>query len=108
MQTIGIKALQTNPALLTRAFESGEYSLITKHGAPIGIAVGFESLIIDEGLKHFLVLKAFRNGDMSLGELSSSLGKTRAETLIMLGNLHIPLADYSLAEEEEAVRTLRL
>ncbi len=108
MQTIGIKALQTNPALLTRAFESGEYSLITKHGSPIGIAVGFDNLIIDEGLKHFLVLKAFRNGDMSLGELSSSLGKSKVETMIILSRLHIPLADYSLAEEEEAIRILGL
>ncbi len=47
MNTIGIKALQTNPALLTKSLASGEYTLLTKHGAPIGIAVPFDSQILD-------------------------------------------------------------
>jgi len=108
MRTLGIKALQTNPALLTKALDSGDYSLITKHGKPIGIAIGFDSLVIDEGLRHFLVLKAFRNGDLSLGELSGCFGKSLEDSLALLGHLKIPVADYSLAEEEESVKKLGL
>lgn len=77
MQTLGIKSLQTNPALLTRSLESGEDSLITKRGEPIGI----------------------ENGDLSLGELSSSLGQTRQETLNTLGQLNMTTADYALNDE---------
>lgn len=108
MQTLGIKSLQTNPALLTRSLESGEYSLITKRGEPIGIAVGFSSKIIDEGLHRFLALKAYENGDLSLGELSSSLGQTRQETLSTLGRLNIITANYALNDELATLERLGL
>lgn len=108
MQTLGIKLLQTNPALLTRSLESGEYSLITKRGEPIGIAVGFSSKIIDEGLHRFLALKAYESGDLSIGELSGSLGQTREATLKTLGQLGIATADYSLDEELASLDRLGL
>jgi antitoxin (DNA-binding transcriptional repressor) of toxin-antitoxin stability system len=108
MQTLGIKSLQTNPALLTRSLEAGEYSLITKRGEPIGIAVGFSSKIIDEGLHRFLSLKAYENGDLSIGELASSLKQTRAETLSTLGQLGIVTADYSLDDELSSLDRLGL
>ncbi len=108
MQTLGIKSLQTNPALLTRSLESGEYSLITKRGEPIGIAVGFSSKIIDEGLQRFLALKAYENGDLSLGELASSLALTRLQTLETVGKLGIVTADYSLDDELTSLDRLGL
>lgn len=108
MQTLGIKSLQTNPALLTRSLESGEYSLITKRGEPIGIAVGFSSKIIDEGLHRFLALKAYETGDLSLGELASSLGLSRTDTLETIGKLGIVTADYTLEDELSSLDRLGL
>lgn len=99
MKAIGIKALQTNPALLTRSLEQEPYTLITKHGQPIGIAAAFDDGALDKGFRHYLLLQAFRNGDLSLGELSRSLGKTKAETMQFLGELCIPVADYPLTED---------
>ena len=46
MQTIGIKYLQTNPATLTKALEAHEYTVITKHSKPIGLAVSFDDVIL--------------------------------------------------------------
>lgn len=43
MQTIGIKELQTNPALLTRSLEADEYTMITKRNKPIGMAFSFDN-----------------------------------------------------------------
>ena len=99
MRSLGIKALQTNPALLTRSLENGEYTLITKHGHPLGIAAAFDETILDHGFRRWLLLKAFREGDLSLGELARGLGKTREATLTLLGDLGIPVAAYPLAEE---------
>jgi predicted HTH domain antitoxin len=65
-------------------------------------------LLIDEGLKHFLALKAFSNGDLSLGELAACFGQTRAEVLQTLGKLHIPIADYSIGEELDSLAALAL
>jgi hypothetical protein len=42
MQIIGIKALQTNPGVLSKAFDNGGSLLITRHGKPIGIAAAFD------------------------------------------------------------------
>lgn len=108
MQTLGIKALQINPALLTQALEKGEYTLITKHGRPLGIAAAFDPAILDQGFSHYLMLQAFRNGDLSLGELARSLAKTRDETMRFLGDLNIPIADYPLVEELKALEELKL
>jgi len=108
MNTFGIKALQTNPSLLTKSFEAGEYSLITKHGNPIGLAIGFDALVIDEGLKRFLALKAFAAGDLSLGELARSLVQDRETTMMTLDALGIPIADYDFSEDLKTLGALGL
>jgi hypothetical protein len=108
VKAIGIKALQTNPALLTRSLEQEPYTLITKHGQPIGIAAAFDDCTLDKGFRHYLMLQAFRNGDLSLGELSRSLGKTKAETIQFLGDLCIPIADYPLTEDIATLEGLGL
>ena len=108
MNTFGIKALQTNPSLLTKSFEAGEYSLITKHGNPIGLAIGFDTLLIDEGLKRFLAIKAFANGDLSLGELARCLGESREAAMRTLDALGIPIADYDFAEDLKTLEALGL
>ena len=51
MKTIGIRDLQVNPATLTKALESKQYTLITKRSTPIGIAISFNDDILANGLK---------------------------------------------------------
>ncbi|WP_198265115.1 hypothetical protein [sulfur-oxidizing endosymbiont of Gigantopelta aegis] len=46
MNSLGIKELQNNPANLTKALDAHEYTLITKHSKPIGLAVSFNDEII--------------------------------------------------------------
>ena len=53
MQTIGIKDLQINPAILTKSLEAKQYTMITKRSTPIGIAVSLDDEIISNGLKNF-------------------------------------------------------
>jgi hypothetical protein len=47
MQVIGIKELQTNPGKLTKAFNTNDYALITKHGKPVGLALPFSEDLMD-------------------------------------------------------------
>jgi hypothetical protein len=108
MTTLGIKAIQTNPGLLTKSFEEDDYSLITKHGIPVGLALGFDSGLLEEGLKHWLVAKAFANGDMSLGEVARAWETSREDAMRTLDALGIPIADYSLSDEQAAMDTLGL
>ena len=106
MQVIGIKELQANPCKLIKAFKKDDYALITKHGQPIGLALPFTSGVMDQGLKPWYAIKGFQSGDLSLGQLSRSLGKSQRETMKLLGFLGVAIADYDLEEDLSAIDEL--
>ncbi|MBK8455088.1 MAG: type II toxin-antitoxin system Phd/YefM family antitoxin [Thiofilum sp.] len=103
MQVIGIKELQTNPSKLTKVFQAKDYLLITKHGQPLGLALPFDEDLMAQGLMPWYALKGFQSGDLSLGQLSKILHKNQHDTLRLLDSLVIPVADYDLAEDLEAI-----
>ncbi|MEE9303275.1 MAG: UPF0175 family protein [Thiotrichaceae bacterium] len=106
MDIIGIKELQTNPGKLSKSFDNNEYLLITRRGKPFGIAMPFSNDLMEQGLQPWMALRAFQSGDLSLGQLAISLDKNKVETLEMLGQLNIPVADYDLQEDLAAVEKL--
>jgi predicted HTH domain antitoxin len=53
-------------------------------------------------------INAFKNGDLSLSQLSNSLNQSIETTLKILGDLKIPIADYSLEEELATLDRLSL
>ena len=73
--------------------------MITKRGKPIGIATSFNDDALHHGLIESMVLKAFNQGDISLGQLSKSLKLTKRETMKYLEIVNIPLTDYDFKEE---------
>ncbi|HFS85275.1 MAG TPA: type II toxin-antitoxin system Phd/YefM family antitoxin [Epsilonproteobacteria bacterium] len=99
MQTIGIKDLQINPAKLTKALEAHEFTMITKRSKPIGIALAFDETIVTEGLQHALLLEAYKQGTLSLGQLSTTLKLDKKETLKMLSISGIDVIDYDFQDE---------
>jgi len=103
MQTIGIKDLQINPAILTKSLEAHEYSMITKHSKPIGLAVAFDDEILTLGLQKALLIDAYKNSLLSLGQLSSSMHISKKETLKMLYLMNIDIIDYDFKDELEGL-----
>lgn len=106
MKMAGIKEIKTNPGLISKAIEDHQYLLISKRGKPIAIATSLDDEIFDVGLKKWLVLQAFKNGNLSLGQLSRALDKTYTETTKLLQLLNIPLLDYDLNDEMDVVENL--
>ena len=51
-------------------------------------------------------IEAFQNGDLSLGQLGKILNKNQYETIRLLDSLDIPVVDYDLAEDMEAIDRL--
>lgn len=90
MQTVGINDLQTNPAILTKLFKTHEYSMITQHSKPIGIAVAFDDTILTHGLQKALLVDTYKNGLLSLGQLS--------KTLKILSLMGIDVVDYNFED----------
>ncbi len=99
MQTIGIKDLQINPAVLTRSLESDAYAMITKRSKPIGIAISFNNKIIDQGLKTALMMDAYKKGYLSLGQLSKALEIDKKKLLKMLALMGMDSIDYDFADD---------
>ena len=106
MQTVGIKALQTNPSVLGQAFDRGDYLLITRRGKPIGVAAAFDDSLLDLGFRNWLTIRAFQAGDLSLGQVAQIFEKPRDATMRMLANLGIPIADYDLTEDLDTLNKL--
>jgi predicted HTH domain antitoxin len=106
MQTVGIRDLQLNPASFTKPLEKNEFVMITKRGKPLGIATAFNDTILNHGLMESMVLKAFNQGDISLGQLSTALDLTKQETMKYLALVNIPVTDYDLDEDLETIEAL--
>lgn len=99
MQTVGIRDLQLNPASFTKPLESNEFVMITKRGKPLGIATSLNDDALHHGLIESMVLKAFNQGDISLGQLAKSLNLTKRETMKYLELVNIPITDYDFKDE---------
>jgi predicted HTH domain antitoxin len=99
MQTIGIKELQINPSILTKALESKEYTMITKRSNPIGIAVSFDEQILSVGLKTSLLIDGYKNGNISLGQLSKSLDISKQKAMNLLSMMGIDIIDYDFEDD---------
>lgn len=99
MQTLGLKEIQRNPAVLVHSIDHEDYTIITKRGHPLGVTVSFDSHILDGGLRESISLKAFEMGMISMGKLSQLLKLSKSETMALLDRLAIPVTDYQLADE---------
>jgi len=99
MQTIGIKELQTNPALLTRSLEADEYTMITKRSKPIGMAFSFEDTIVTDGLKTALMIDAYKKGYLSMGQFANSLNINHEEAMKLLSMMGIDVIDYDFEDD---------
>ncbi len=104
MQTIGIKELQTNPAVLTKTLDNKDFMLITKRSKPIGLALSFDENIISLGLKKALLLDAYKHGYLSLGQLGSELNMKKVEVMKLLSNMGINVVDYDLSDDLEFIK----
>ena len=99
MQTIGIKDLQTNPAILTRALEAKQYTMITKRSNPIGIALSFNDSIVSNGLKTSMMIDGYKDGNISLGQLAKSLDIPKQKAMHLLSMMGINIVEYDFEDD---------
>jgi hypothetical protein len=107
MYSVGIKELKENPAALGRNLERREIALITKRGRPIGIVLPWDDRILEMGYRQTLALEAYADGMLTLGQLAEVLGRKRAETLELLGQLGVATIERSDADLDEELSALR-
>ena len=103
MQTIGIRDLQINPATLTKALESKEYTMITKRSTPIGIAVALDDHILSKGLKTSLLIDGYKSGNISLGQLAKSLSISKQKAMHLLDMMGIDCVEYDFKDDMQTL-----
>jgi hypothetical protein len=106
MQFVGIKEIKMNPAIISKAIEDHQYLLISKRGKPIAIATALDDKVFDLGLKKWILIKAFENGSLSLGQLSCALYQSYTKTVKLLDLLNIPTLAYDLDDELDTIDSL--
>ena len=107
MLTIGIKELKNNPSILTKGVEDrDEYLFISKRGKPIAVAMSLDNEVFDHGFKKWVLIKAYKKGDLSLGQLSKALEQSYSDTMEMLGVLGVAVIDYDLDDELATIEKL--
>jgi hypothetical protein len=99
MQTIGIRELQTNPAIFTKALENHEFTMITKHSNPIGIAIAFDDAVVAHGLKTALLVEAYRKADLSMGQFCKAMKLPVEDGMKLLSLMGVDVVDYDFNED---------
>jgi predicted HTH domain antitoxin len=107
MLSIGIKEIKNNPSIITKGVEDKDnYLFISKRGKPIAVAMSLDNEIFDYGFKKWILIKAYKKGDLSLGQLAKALDLSYLDTMQMLGALGIAVIDYDLDDDLEAIKKI--
>lgn len=89
MRTYTVRDLRDRTGELIRSAESGELSVITKHGTPVFIAVPFDDLLLKEGVRFALAAHLFDEKQISLSQAAGMASRTISEMIDLLGKYNI-------------------
>lgn len=98
METFNIRDLRNRTGDLVREAEHGNLSLITKHGQPIFIAVPFNEMLLQSGVKTSLAVGLFVEQKVGLAGAARIAGVSSSEMMDILAERNVPLADCSKEE----------
>jgi predicted HTH domain antitoxin len=104
MDTFTVRDLRERTGTLIHDAEEGKLSLITKHGKPVFLAVPFTSTLLDVGLRVALAIKLFQDQVVTLEKAAKLAGLNMESFIDKLGQLAIPVVDYSSDELEQELK----
>ena len=87
---------------MSREAESGNVSLVTKHGQPLLLSVPFDEVVVESGVHVSLAVNLFKAGNLSTGMAARVARMSPLQFIELVSNLGIPVVDYppgELAEE---------
>ena len=95
MDTFTVRDLRERTGELIRDAESGELSVITKHGRPVFVALPFDETLIKSGVMRSLAIKLYRDNVVSLAKSAKLAGCSIEEFIQELAKQKIPVVQYS-------------
>jgi predicted HTH domain antitoxin len=98
VHTFSIRELRDRSGELSHEAESGNVSLITKHGQPLMVSVPFDRAVVERGVNVALAVNLFTSKALSLGMAARVARMTRLDFAELLGELGVPVVDYDASE----------
>ena len=107
MDTFTIRDLRERTGDLIRDAESGELSVVTKHGRPVFVALPFDDTLLKSGVVLSLAIKLFRDEVISLERAAKLAGMGVAQFSEELTKHNIPVVNYSADELDDELKVLK-
>lgn len=103
METFTVRDLRERTGDLIRGAEEGKLSVITKHGAPVFVAVPFDETLVREGITVALAVHLFDEEQISLGKAAQLAGMSRSDFTKHLAQMGIAVIRTTSAELEQDI-----
>lgn len=104
MDTFTVRDLRERTGELIRDAESGELSVITKHGRPVFVAVPFDETLIRYGLLLSLAIKLYKDDVVSLSKAAKLAGYSIEAFTGELAKQNISVIQYSADELDNELK----
>ena len=106
MDTFTIRDLRERTGELVHDAESGQLSVVTKHGRPVFVAVPFDENVVKSGVNVSLAVKLFQEGVLSAAKAARFAGFTVVDFDAYLSRLGIPVVDYAPNDLDAELKAL--
>jgi antitoxin (DNA-binding transcriptional repressor) of toxin-antitoxin stability system len=107
MQTFSIRDLRERTGDITRAAESGEITVVAKHGEPVFLTVPFDDFPLQHGVKVDVAVKLFATDVLPLARAARFAGVSQEAFTEILGSIGIPAVKYDPAEIDDEMKLLQ-
>ena len=100
MQAFAIRDLREHTGELVRNAESGQYSVVSKHGKPLFVALPFDDALLNAGVNIALADSLVQRGELSVGAGAKLAAVTYSAYLQHLGTIgYSMLSDAAIDDE---------
>jgi prevent-host-death family protein len=93
MEAFAVRDLREHTGELVRNAESGQFSVVSKHGKPLFVAMPFNDALLSAGVSVALADKLVQNGELSVAAGAKLSGMPYARYLQHLGAIGYSLLD---------------
>ncbi|KQP13219.1 type II toxin-antitoxin system Phd/YefM family antitoxin [Pseudorhodoferax sp. Leaf267] len=106
MQSFAVRDLRAHTGELVRNAEAGEYSVVSKHGKPLFVAVPFTDALLDAGVHVALADQMVLRGELSVAASAKMARQPYAHYLQHLSSQGYSVLDDAADAVEADLKTL--
>ena len=107
MQTLSISGLLNKENNYFSTKLKDDFILTDKDGKAKYLLTNIPDHLPVQGLLRWIGIKAYQNGDLSLGQLSGWFSTDIREMMRILSKLNIPVIDYNLDDDLKTINLFR-